>query len=270
MRNALIKSCCIYKEDKWNFTFRWKSLLYISFFICDAAWQSVTMLFRYWPGGPQKSCSSPSHVRFNFSQAESHSKVTQCSPLTHCFPMQLVCFFTAAHNTSCLWLSTLKGLCSLRSESFRLRLNLGLGKCFSGIKLFTHRGWSFPKTPCWEVEIKSAAQNISGEIRLEAWAISTQGKLLRLNKSRRQHEEEGRGCPAMRPAQGSVVQTSPPGAAGAALNMLVGDVCAGPALLQMSTKPAIVFPHFQFALRCASRASCVPVCVGTSDLPSPP
>ena len=94
-----------------------------------------------------------------------------------------------------------------------------------------------------------------------AWAISTHGKLLHLNESRRQHEEEGRGCPAVQATQVSILQTSPHSAAGAALHMLVGDICAGPALRQMSTKPATVFPHFQFALHCTSRASCVPVCV---------
>lgn len=61
-------------------------------------------------------------------------------------------FCTAVGSTSCLWLSTLKGLHSLCREWFRLRLDLGLGKCFSGIKFLTQRGWGYPKTLHWEVK----------------------------------------------------------------------------------------------------------------------
>lgn len=84
-RNVLMRSCCSYKEDHCNFSFRWKSLLYVSFSICDAAEERVTVLFRYWPGHPRKSCSSLLHV--SFSQAESRSRVTQRTPLAHRFPI---------------------------------------------------------------------------------------------------------------------------------------------------------------------------------------
>lgn len=60
-------------------------------------------------------------------------------------------------------------------------------------------------------------------------------------------------------ALGSILQTSLHGAAGAAphthwsaASALVGDVCPGPALVQMATKPATVSPPYLWSQLCPS------------------
>lgn len=118
----------------------------------DAAQERLTLLFRHRLIGPRKSCRTPLHIWFNFSQAEPHIKVTQKSSLTPCNRFSFV-LLPAAH----LACGFPRGKVFHGTGVFQVEIRFRARKIiFLGSKLFTHRGWSHPKTPHWVVKIKSA------------------------------------------------------------------------------------------------------------------